>query len=254
MYRAGPFHDAAGAVAAARGVASQTVPAAPGAALEVIGEFVIPPLDAPRQRDFQTLHFDFGLPLAPGRPVDVARCTALFMSPDRPSSGAVTRFVALDVLLSQRAWPAPEVLRDRFARYGATHGAWEPAAGYVEGSLARLVEAATGDPPVLPSVRADPTFLCGHEFTELAAETAFFAHRGLDLAPAQSEIALEPGDLLVFDNLHFAHGRRGVRHPGELHQVVLGHRALERTAQAGVRDVVLRAFAAGSPEPSEPFR
>lgn len=47
------------------------------------------------------------------------------------------------------------------------------------------------------------------------------------------------------DNLRLAHGRSGVRRPGELRQVVFGHRALDRKGQAEVRDMVLRAFAAG---------
>ncbi len=33
--------------------------------LSVIGDFVVPPLDGAETRDFQTLHFDFGLPLDP---------------------------------------------------------------------------------------------------------------------------------------------------------------------------------------------
>jgi hypothetical protein len=45
--------------------------------------------------------------------------------------------------------------------YGDSHGAWDNSAGYVEGSLARIVEAALGWTPALPSVKEDPEFLCG---------------------------------------------------------------------------------------------
>ncbi len=218
---------------------------APCSALEIIGQFVVPPLDVPQRRDFQTMHFDFGLPLDPGRPVDIARCTALYMPVELDPTAALTRFVALDALLDQRRWAPRDILLARFVAYGASHGAWDHTVGYVEGSLARLVEAATGEAPILPSVSANPDFLCGHEFAELDAESVFFAGRGLDLAQAQIEIALQPGELLVFDNLRLAHGRRGVRRPGELRQVVFGHRALDRKGQAEVRDIVLRAFAGG---------
>lgn len=108
-----------------------------------------------------------------------------------------------------------------------------------------MVEAATGDAPVLPSVSADRDFLCGHEFATLDAEVTFFADRSLDLPRTQIEIALQPGELLFFDNFRIAHGRRGVRRPGELRQMVFGHRALDREGQANVRESVLRAFTAG---------
>jgi hypothetical protein len=45
--------------------------------LTVIGDFIIPPSDGSVSRDFQTLHFDFGLPLDPRIAQDVARYTAL---------------------------------------------------------------------------------------------------------------------------------------------------------------------------------
>jgi hypothetical protein len=47
--------------------------------LSMIGKFVVPPLDAEETRDFQTLHFDFGLPLDPKMEQEVARYTALYI-------------------------------------------------------------------------------------------------------------------------------------------------------------------------------
>ena len=46
--------------------------------LSIIGDFVLPPVDGPETRDFQTLHFDFGLPIDPKLDQDVARYTALY--------------------------------------------------------------------------------------------------------------------------------------------------------------------------------
>ena len=73
--------------------------------LSVIGDFIIPPLDGPASRDFQTLHFDFGLPLDPKMARDVARYTALYIAPGDGDVTAVTRLVPLVPLLSQRDWP-----------------------------------------------------------------------------------------------------------------------------------------------------
>jgi hypothetical protein len=81
------------------------------------------------------------------------------------------------------------------------------------------------------------------EFGSLAEERAFLAVRGLDVQRVEQEVLLEPGELLVFDNLTTAHGRIGVRAPGELHQLCLGYRGLDPARQAVLRDRVLAAFA-----------
>ncbi|MGZ4332473.1 MAG: TauD/TfdA family dioxygenase [Solirubrobacteraceae bacterium] len=81
------------------------------------------------------------------------------------------------------------------------------------------------------------------EFDTLAAELRFFESLGLDVDAVQVEIPLRPGDLLVFDNLALAHGRRGSRRPGELHQRIYGHRLLPPAAQRALRDRFLATFA-----------
>jgi hypothetical protein len=212
--------------------------------LEVIGNFVVPPSDGPPSRDFQTLHFDFGVPLVPVQPSDVARFTALHIASDASSAGALTRLLPLRALVRGTPWPGRDELLRRFAAYGESHGAWDSSRGYVEGSLARIVEAALGRPPALPSLPNDPDFLCGTEFACLVDEAGFFAQRAIVIEKALIEVQLLPSELLVFDNLALAHGRRGVRQPGELHQRVFGHRALPVAQQIMIRDRVLDAFAA----------
>jgi hypothetical protein len=217
------------------------------ATLDVIGDFILPPREGRPTRDFQTLHFDFGLPLDPKVRWDLARYTALYIPAGAPGVSAITRLVPLAPLFRQRAWPStPELVRGLVA-YGRTHGAWDDAVGYVEGSLARLVEAAAGVAPLLPSVKTDPGFLCGMEFESLRAELAFFERHELHVEAVQVEVALAPGELLVFDNLALAHGRRGVRRPGELHQRVFGHRRLGLSAQRRLRDRVLDSFHGAQP-------
>jgi hypothetical protein len=161
----------------------------------------------------------------------------------------VTRLVPLEALLGQRRWPDRATLLDNLIAYGESHGAWDDADGYCEGSLGRVVEAAAGAPR-LPSVKSTPGFLCGMEFDNLAAEVSFFKCLGLDVDAVQVEVPLRPGDLLVFDNLALAHGRRGSRRPGELHQRIYGQRSLSPAAQRGLRDRFLAVF--GEPQLTPP--
>jgi hypothetical protein len=237
----GPFADPEEAWSAARRLIGEA--AGDTGPLSVIGDFVLPPRDGPPSRNFQTLHFDFGLPLAPVSSADIARFTALHISRETSPPHAVTRLVPLRPLLAARPWPDRKELIRRFARYGESHGAQKDASGYTEGSLARIIEAAQGTKPVLPSVSAQPGFLCGTEFASLSDELDFFRRRGLDPEAVGTDISLGPGELLVFDNLALAHGRRGSRQPGELMQRVYGHRALPPTEQIEVRRRLLGAFA-----------
>jgi hypothetical protein len=212
------------------------------APMSIVGDFVIPPLDGAATRDFQTLHFDFGLPLDPKVAQDVARYTALYIPVDVVGVHAATRLVPLVALLSQRSWPQSAELVDRLTSYGRTHGAWDDDRGYTEGSLARIIEAAAAPgSPVLPSVKVELDFLCGLEFDSLSSELAFFSRYGLRVHDAEIEIPLRPGELLIFNNLAVAHGRRGTRQPGELRQRVFGHR-LEPAMQSELRDNCLTAF------------
>ena len=233
------------AVEAAWDLAAELIAAAAGdeGPLEVVGEFVLPPADGGPSRDFQTLHLDFGLPLVPTAPADVSRFTALHVEIGNEPGEAATRLVPLRSLLAGAAWPSREELVRRFAAYGESHGARELGGGYVEGSLARIVEAAGGVAPELPSIREYPEFLCGTEFASLDEELRFFRRRALDPEAHGTEVALRPGELLVFDNLVLAHGRRGRRQPGELCQRLYGHRQLPVARQLELRDRVLAAFA-----------
>jgi hypothetical protein len=207
--------------------------------LEVVGEFTVPPPGVV-QREFQALHFDFGVPLLAGPPVALCRFTALYLDLQSAGSGAATRIVPLRPLLTQRLWPDRAVLAERLCRDAGDGAA-------VEGILARIVEAADGSGD-LPDRNADG-FLCGMEFSALPGERAYFAGHGLDLAAAEQEIVLSPGELLLFDNLTAAHGRRGRRNTGELHQLCIGFASLDLAGQATLLDRILASFAAsGSPD------
>ena len=65
------------------------------------------------------------------------------------------------------AWPPAERLPNRLVEYGGGEG-------YVEGILARLVEAADEDEPSLPP---HPECLCGEELDGILEEREHFARR-----------------------------------------------------------------------------
>jgi hypothetical protein len=211
--------------------------------LHVVGEFRVPG-GAAQAREFQALHFDFGLPLQPRLPRDLAHYTVLYLSPDVGHAEAFTRLVDLRKLLAQRPWPDGDTLVRRFIAYGESHGAWDPTQGYTEGILGRLIDAADGGDPGLPSVRATRDFLCGTEFADADDESRFFASHGLNLETAETAIRLQRGQILIFDNLQLAHGRRGRRATREVHQLVLGYPALGMAGQLQIRDRIISAFSA----------
>jgi hypothetical protein len=84
--------------------------------------------------------------------------------------------------------------------------------------------------------------MCGMEFASLAEERAHFNRHGLDLDAVEQRIKVNPGDLLVFDNLATAHGRVGIRAPEELNQLCVGYRGLGVAQQRVLVRRVLDAF------------
>jgi hypothetical protein len=200
--------------------------------LSPVGEFIGPPVGALR-RDYQALHIDFGLPIIPEHPVDVARFTILRIDFNEPKSRAMTRIVGLGPLLGQRTWPAREVIAERLRR------STDPERP-VEGILGRIVETVDEGSSLLPLTA--PGFLCGMEFSSHEEERSYFRSHGMDLAKAERRVVLGPQELLVIDNLRTAHGRLGRRREGELHQLCLGYRSLARISQRVLLDRILVAF------------
>ena len=227
--RVAAWHMALQITACARGL-DRLSAGLPG--FEVVGQFTLPPPGAV-QRDFQALHIDYGVPKLAGPPVAASRFTALYLDPCRAGSGSATRIVPLQPLLGQRSWPGRAVLAERLCE-DTSGGA------PVEGILARIIEAADQSRD-LPD-RAEAGFLCGMEFGTLDDERRYFARHGLTLAAAEEEIVLSPGELLLFDNLATAHGRRGRRYPGELHQLCIGFGSLDLPGQAKLLDRILASF------------
>lgn len=95
------------------------------APIEVIGNFVIPPLDSAPSRKLPDPALRFRCAAHPCR---AGRCCALHCPP-RPGRGvvaqAITRFVPLRPLLGGHPWPDHDELVRRFAAYGDSHGTWQ---------------------------------------------------------------------------------------------------------------------------------
>ena len=53
-------------------------------------------------------------------------------------------------------------------------------------------------------MKIEPGFLCGLEFDSLSAEQSFFQRHGLRIEKVEVSVDLQPGELLVFDNLAVA--------------------------------------------------
>ena len=106
--------------------------------MAIVGDFVIPPIDGAATRDFQTLHFDFGLPLDPKIAQDVARFTALHVLADVAGVHAATRLVPLVALLGQRS---------------GSRNAVDPTTS----SWVRSIVANARRWPAAPSSMSDPT-------------------------------------------------------------------------------------------------
>ena len=90
--------------------------------------------------------------------------------------------------------------------------------GYARGSLAGVIEADLGQPPVLTGISASPEFVCGTQFSTIAEETLFRSTR-LSIGAVAVEVFLEPAELLLFDNLTHSPSLKdaGAAALGELH-------------------------------------
>lgn len=184
------------------------------------------------QESFQALHFDMGLPLAP-RDQQIGYLFAMLYFPVNGDPGrAETRIVNVDRLLRQRKFHTPAECDARLRDYAERFGdGWTKPRRHITGRLgcfARVVDAML-DQHELVSFFDLATWEWFREGSgsqdgreELAAEMAWWARHGYRLEEAETRIQLQPGDLLLFNNMSCAHGRIGTRRPEELWQVMWG--------------------------------
>jgi hypothetical protein len=99
--------------------------------LTVVAEYTMPTIEAPG-RDFQALHFDFGLALGLAGHAEIARYTVLHVDASSESSSAATRIVRLVDLAPLRRWPDTDTLVERLRTRIDDPDIAEGVAGIVE--------------------------------------------------------------------------------------------------------------------------
>lgn len=185
------------------------------------------------QTDYQALHFDMGQPFYSEEEQDLYLFVALYMPMTSPKCQAKTRLLSLKQLGQSRSWPKD--LRKNIENYVKNHGdGWEKTKSYdfkntwrlscfgrlVDGmfngeELAAYTEMTTAD---WFQDGSDATY----GFVGLERELQFFKQHGIDTLPLENHYCLNPGELLIFDNVNAVHGRVGKREESEIYQFMLG--------------------------------
>lgn len=185
------------------------------------------------QGGFQCLHFDYGLPVLPRTNQTLYALAALFVPPTVPSSSAITRIVPLSKLADTSVALKSPVFVDRLKAYAASHGdGWREPAFVNTGRISiflRFLDAISPEPRFSGHIDVDSaTFirkcglLCESDLEQWQRERELLQKFGIDLVRSEQRIALEPGDLLIFDNLRTVHGRLGRRASHEIWQMLFG--------------------------------
>ena len=181
---------------------------------------------------FLALHFDFGHALFPLAPADVHLFVALYLPPSSAGVSAATRVVSIEDIGSQRHWGSRVDIEERLWSYARSHGSswdWDGDSGNRTSCFARVLDALR-PPHRLTNFRTTPheywyeVSQAGHEFGAPSDEAAFYASCGVALETIEQHFVVQPGQLLILNNVRTVHGRYGVRRPEELYQFLLGVR------------------------------
>jgi len=190
----------------------------------------IPVCDEIVHTGFQALHYDMGQPFLTDHPQTMYVLSALYRPFDLPPNPeGKTRLVILEKLLKQK--PFSKNAEKKLIDYVREHGdGWlEPNKHNTQrlAIFARVLDAVSG----LNELTEKIDTMIGQCFEYdistqgnqgLQAEYAFYAKAGYDLGSVEKQFALEPGQLLIFDNLRCVHGRVGKRHKEELYNYLFG--------------------------------
>lgn len=166
---------------------------------------------------FQPLHFGMGHPLLEGREPQMFLLMALYCPPES-ASAATMRVATVQKLLRQRAWGAPETIDLRIQNYVDQYGDHVRLAYF-----AHLLDAIAGKKALAERMHQP----LEEHFRGPRHEQDFYALCGVDALNVEAAIVLQPGQLLLIDNLRAVHGNDGRREAGELYQLMYG---LERAS------------------------
>ncbi len=181
---------------------------------------------------YQVHHFDMGHPLTQQPNQPLIAYVGLYLPADSSPVTARTRLLDLWGLVRHFGlypWEAA----DRLEAYAAAHGdGWIDAAGTYHNTgrlacLARVIDALSGrheladiiDRPVGQWFSPERSL---DEFEAHGLETAFYLQHGINMPTSEVEVTLEPGQLLIIDNVRIAHGRIGQRQERELYSFMWG--------------------------------
>ena len=179
----------------------------------------IPVCDDIVATSFQVLHFDMGHPfLESDGQLFVSHVGIYLPKTTSHKVTARTRLVELDGLLKF----SPEEIEQRLIAYVSKYGdGWTGHNTYRLACFIRFLDALSTKPELQDQI--DKTvgqwFENENKLDENSAhekEVAFYAKHGLDLTKLERQIALEPGQLLILDNIRVVHGRIGKRRTKEL--------------------------------------
>ncbi|MGD9714559.1 MAG: hypothetical protein AB7V46_21240, partial [Thermomicrobiales bacterium] len=191
----------------------------------------IPVCDDIVARSYQALHYDMGLPLGSDSNQSLYLFVALYAPFGAEAGTASTRVVFVPHLLQQQSWASAPVVDGRLVAYLEKYGdGWyKPTAvnTYRIACFARIIDAVTSRHELVAYVdkttgdwfRNEP----GEDGTmSLRNEIAFFQRCGLDLERVEKRFCLQPGELLLVDNVRAVHGRIGRRRREEIYQFLYG--------------------------------
>lgn len=193
---------------------------------------------------FLALHFDFGHALFPLVPADVHLFVALYLPPSSAGASAATRVVRIEDIRSQRRWGSRANIEERLWSYASSHGSswdWDGDSGNRTSCFARVLDALCPPHRLTDFRTTSPerwyeVSHAGHEFGALFDEAAFYGSCGVALEPIEQHLVLQPGQLLVLNNVRAVHGRYGSRRPEELYQFLLGVRRVHPEKAVLIRD------------------
>lgn len=187
---------------------------------------------------FQALHFDMGQPfLAKGiQPMYVINALYRPLSAT-PNIHGKTRIVNIHKLGKQKKFGSRTMVQERLLKYVRLYGdGWRhplPVNTYRLACFARFIDAVSG----LNSLTDKIDTQIGQCFeydsdewgtTGLQHEYDFFRKVGLDLAAVEEQVIIEPGQLLIIDNIRCVHGRVGPRQSRELLNVLFAVQAASK--------------------------
>lgn len=206
--------------------------------------------------DFQCLHFDYGLPILPQADQAVYGVTALFMPRAAKSSGTITRMLPLNGISGTFLSVGSSALSAQLRRYASQNGdGWRQPTFVNTGRISiflRFLDAMSPSAKFSQYIDVDSaTFI--HKCGPVCDSTASQWQRerellrqdfGVDVTRAEQHIVLNPGDLLIFDNLRNVHGRLGRRASREVWQLLFGLPNTPPELIDHLIDYVTSAFAA----------